>query len=399
MKYNFDQRIDRHNTFSTKWDGADVFGPPTGDVLKVDENTISVWTADMDFACPDSIREEIQKVVDRNLYGYSAVRANNASMKPYFDAIAGWFKRHYDWEIAHEDMTYSYGTVNAIKNAIQAFSEEGDGILITQPVYSPFMLAITSTKRKVVNSSLINNDGYYTVDFEDFEKKAADPKTKLFVLCNPHNPVGRVWTADELKRMYDICTRHNVIVAADEIHGELIRKGQRFFPLATLVDGENLITFTAPNKTFNVADLAATTVVITNPELKAKFRETLGFINPNIFTIAATIGAYNGGEEWLEQVRDYIDGNIDWIMDFVAEKMPRLKVARPEGTYIMWMDFRGYGLTPDEVNKKIAQECNVVLERGEFFGEEGTGFQRICVPVSRCLIQEIFERFYQAFEK
>lgn len=395
MIYDFDKRIDRRGTYSIQWDCTSVFQPGAEESGK---ELICLSTADMDFECADSIRQEIQKVVDRNLYGYSGVFQSVPAHKPYFDAITGWYERRHNWKIDPESIIYSAGTVLAIKNAILAFSEEGDGVLINPPIYSPFASTIEETKRKVVRSPLINTDGYYTVDFADFEEKAKDPSTKVFILCNPHNPTGRVWTKEELTRMYDICTANGVVVVTDEVHGELTRRDQTFHPLGALVDGQNLMACEAPNKTFNIADLKATSVIIPNPDLRKKFQDVIGFSMPTSFTIAATIGAYNGGEEWLEQVREYLDGTFDWIVSFVAENMPRLKLRRPEGSYILWMDFRGYGLTPDEVDDRILKKAGVVLARGESFDEEtGAGFQRICVPAPRAVIQEAFYRLKEVF--
>lgn len=397
MIYDFDKPVNRHNSYSMKWDGGAVYFP---EVAESGKEPICLFTADMDFQCADSIRQELQKVVDRNLYGYSGLAPDISACKPYYDAVTGWFRRKFDWEIDPETIVYSPGTVSAIEKAILAFTDRGDGVLINPPIYSPFAMSIETAKRKVVRSPLINTDGYYTIDFADFEAKAKDPATKLFLLCSPHNPTGRVWTKEELIRMYDICTANNVVVVTDEIHGDLVRLDQTFYPIAPLVDGKNLVCCTAANKTFNIADLKATNVIVTNPELRAKFQEKVGFSSPNIFTIAATIGAYNGGDEWLQQVRAYLDGTLDWIVNFTAEHMPRLKLRRPEGTYIQWMDFRGYGMTPDEVNDKILKETGVILERGELFDQEtGEGFQRICIPARRSLVQEAFYRFEEAFEK
>ena len=313
--------------------------------------------------------------------------------------MTGWFKRHYGWEIDPETIVYTPGTVNAVDIAIKTFSKEGEGVLINPPIYGPFAMSIEGAGRKVVRSPLINTGGYYTVDFAGFEEKAKDPNTKIFILCSPHNPTGRIWTPEELRRMYGICTANGVVVVTDEIHGDLIRKGETFHPMATVVDGKNLVSCTAANKTFNLADLKTTNVVIRDPEMRAQYSKSLGFTFPNIFTIAATIGAYNGGQEWLDQVRDYLDGTIDWVLDFVKEKMPRVKIRRPEGTYVLWMDFRGYGLTPDEVNDRILKKAGVVLERGEMFDQElGAGFQRICVPTQRAVIQECFRRMEEVFE-
>lgn len=399
MTYDFDRPVDRRGTYSMKWDGPSLMESFFPGIGECEKEPLCVFTADMDFQCAESIREELQKIVDRNLYGYTGLAPTAEVCKPYYDAVTGWFKRHYGWEIAPETIVYTPGTVNAVDIAIKTFSKEGEGVLINPPIYGPFAMSIEGAGRKVVRSPLINTGGYYTVDFADFEEKAKDPNTKIFILCSPHNPTGRIWTPEELRRMYGICTANGVVVVTDEIHGDLIRKGETFHPMATVVDGKNLVSCTAANKTFNLADLKTTNVVIRDPEMRAQYSKSLGFTFPNIFTIAATIGAYNGGQEWLDQVRDYLDGTIDWVLDFVKEKMPRVKIRRPEGTYVLWMDFRGYGLTPDEVNDRILKKAGVVLERGEMFDQElGAGFQRICVPTQRAVIQECFRRMEEVFE-
>lgn len=399
MTYDFDRPVDRRGTYSMKWDGPSLMESFFPGIGECEKEPLCVFTADMDFQCAESIREELQKIVDRNLYGYTGLAPTAEVCKPYYDAVTGWFKRHYGWEIAPETIVYTPGTVNAVDIAIKTFSKEGEGVLINPPIYGPFAMSIEGAGRKVVRSPLINTGGYYTVDFAGFEEKAKDPNTKIFILCSPHNPTGRIWTPEELRRMYGICTANGVVVVTDEIHGDLIRKGETFHPMATVVDGKNLVSCTAANKTFNLADLKTTNVVIRDPEMRAQYSKSLGFTFPNIFTIAATIGAYNGGQEWLDQVRDYLDGTIDWVLDFVKEKMPRVKIRRPEGTYVLWMDFRGYGLTPDEVNDRILKKAGVVLERGEMFDQElGAGFQRICVPTQRAVIQECFRRMEEVFE-
>ena len=399
MTYDFDRPVDRRGTYSMKWDGPSLMESFFPGIGECEKEPLCVFTADMDFQCAESIREELQKIVDRNLYGYTGLAPTAEVCKPYYDAVTGWFKRHYGWEIDPETIVYTPGTVNAVDIAIKTFPKEGEGVHINPPIYGPFAMSIEGAGRKVVRSPLINTGGYYTVDFAGFEEKAKDPNTKIFILCSPHNPTGRIWTPEELRRMYGICTANGVVVVTDEIHGDLIRKGETFHPMATVVDGKNLVSCTAANKTFNLADLKTTNVVIRDPEMRAQYSKSLGFTFPNIFTIAATIGAYNGGQEWLDQVRDYLDGTIDWVLDFVKEKMPRVKIRRPEGTYVLWMDFRGYGLTPDEVNDRILKKAGVVLERGEMFDQElGAGFQRICVPTQRAVIQECFRRMEEVFE-
>lgn len=396
MKYNFDEVVDRRNTFSMKWNAGELL-KSFGVTERFDKDTIPVFTADMDFRCAKPIQDALQKVVDHNIYGYTHHTA--CEHEEYFQVIINWFKENRQWEIKPEEIIYVNGTVEAVKLAILAFTNEGEGVLINRPIYTPFTGKILETNRVVVNSSLVNNDGYYTVDFEDFEKKVADENTKLMILCHPHNPTGRIWTDNELKKMTELCKKNNVIIIADEIHGDLVRKGQAFHPLETVVDYDGIVTCTAVNKTFNLAGLHATNVIIKNSQLREKFQKTASVILPNIFTISAVIAAYTEGKEWLNQVNEYIDGNIDWVLSFLKERMPKVKCFRPEGTYIMWMDFQEYGLTAEEIHKKIYIDANVVLEGGLMFDpENGAGFERICVPTSRKVIQEVFERIASQFE-
>ena len=393
MKYNFDEVIDRRGTFSLKWDGGKLL-TQFGLTSRFDEDTIPVFVADMDFACPQPVIEALHKVVDHRMYGYSA----HFCEPEYFNALQRWFKTRNDWEINPEEIIYVNGTVEAVRVSIKAFTAEGDGVIIQRPVYGPFTSSILETRRTVVNNQLINHAGYYTIDFEDFEAKARDPKNKLFILCHPHNPTGRVWTVAELTRLADICRRHGVIIVADEIHGDILRQGQAFHPIATVTDASQIVALTAINKTFNTAGLHCSNAIIKNPELRKQYQAALGFTTPTPFAIAALIAAYNAGSEWLEQVNQYIDGNIDWLLGFLKEKMPMVRCVRPEGTYILWMDFRAYGLTAEEIHERIYTRANVILEGGRLFDpEQGDGFERICVPTRRALLQEAMQRIAAEF--
>ncbi len=396
MKYNFDQPVQRRGTNSAKWDAGKLL-VAMGIAPYADENTLPLFTADMDFQCPPSVKEEIQKVVDHNLYGYTTT---HPSFNPgYYQAVAGWFARRHGWQVSPEEIWYVDGTVTAIRHGLLAFSNPGDGVLINRPIYTPFTRTILATGRQVVNSQLINNNGYYTIDFADFEQKAALPTTKCFILCNPHNPTGRIWSDEDLVKMYEICAKNQVVIIADEIHGDLIRQSSVFHPLATLVDGQWLVTCTAANKTFNLAGLKATNVVIQNKELFQKYAAQTGIIFPSPVTLAATVGAYNGGEEWLEELKTYLDGNVDWVLEFCREHLPKMKCTRPEATYILWMDFRGYGLSAEEIRKKIYVDANVVLEGGSMFDpDQGAGFERICLSTRREIVREAFERIAKQFE-
>lgn len=398
MQYNFDEVIDRHGTYSMKWDYP-KFLQTFGVTERFDADTIPIHTADMDFRCAKPIQDAVTALAQHNIYGYTAAFAESCGMK-YYDAVTGWYARRYHWKVDASEVIYVNGTIEAIKIAIRTFTEPGDGVLLNRPIYSPFTSSIEGLGRVVVNSPLKEEGdcGHYVVDYEDFERKAADPKTKLFLLCHPHNPTGRIWTDEELRRMAGICRKHNVLMLSDEVHCDLIRKGNDFHPLPTVVGPEGVITCTALNKTFNLAGLQATNVVIQDKDLHDRYFAN-AFIVPNPFTLVATIAAYNEGEEWLEQVKTYLDENIDWVLNFLREKMPKVRCYRPEGTYILWLDFRAYGLSAEEIHKKIYIDANVVLEGGLTFDpENGAGFERVCVPTRRALLQQAFERIAKQFE-
>lgn len=390
MIYNFDEPIERRQTHSIKW--SSEFLISHGIIKKFDTETIPLFTADMDFQSPQEVISAFQGVVDRKIYGYSSHETDPA----YFQAIVDWFKRRNNWEISREEIIYTNGTVEAVKLAVLAFSKKEDGIIIQRPVYKPFSKIIERTGRNIVNNQLINDGGYYKIDFEDLEKKAKN--SKVLILCNPHNPVGRVWTKSELLKISEICKRNGVIIVADEIHGDILREGIKFYPIASIADASNIISCTAINKTFNLAGIQCTNVIIKEPELRKSFSETAGHILPTPFAISGLIAAYNEGEEWLNQVNQYITSNIDWAIDFLKNNMPKVKVSRPEGTYMLWMDFSKYGLSPDEIKDKIYNKANVILQSGtDFDPDKGQGFERICLPCPKILLKKALERIASEF--
>lgn len=376
-----------------KWDGGDMI-KAFGLTERYDEDTIPLFTADMDLPVPQPLVDALHKTVDHRIFGYSVFPDE------YYQAIQHWFEKRHGWKIAKEEIVYSPGTVHALNVAVKAHTSPGDGIIIQRPVYPPFTSAIEGNGRKVVNNAMIKGeDGQYTIDFDDFEEKAKDEKTTMFVLCHPHNPTGRVFTKEELARMAEICHRHEVVMVADEIHGDLVRKGQVFIPMAKATGyTDKLITFTAINKTFNVAGLHCTNVIITDEDLRAAFATEMGMQLPSPFAVSALISVYHDGEDWLEQLKDYVDGTMQMVKDFMAEHMPELKVVIPEGTYVMWLDFGAYNLSAEEIHDRIFNKANVLLEDGNMFGEEGEMYQRICIPSPRPLIQEAIERIAREFE-
>lgn len=393
MKYNFDKIVNRRGTYSLKWDGGDII-KKMGLTKRYDEETLPLFTADMDLPVPQPLLDALHKVVDHKIFGYTIFPDE------YYQAIQHWFKKRHNWEIKKDQIIYSPGTVHALNVAVRAFTEPGDGVIIQRPVYPPFTSAVTGNGRKVLNNALIcDAEGYYSIDFKDFEEKAQQENTKMFLLCHPHNPTGRVFTQEELNKLADICAANHVLIVADEIHGDIIRRNQTFIPIAKAAESDaHIITCTAINKTFNVAGLHCTNVIIPNPELRKRFSKINGKSAISPFMIAALISVYNEGEEWLEQVNDYIDGTMEWVQQFLAERMPKVKVRIPEGTYLMWMDFSGYGLTQKEVHERIYNNANVLLEDGRMFGEEGLPYQRVCIPSPRPIIKEAFERIAREFD-
>lgn len=393
MKYNFDEMVNRRNTYSLKWDGGDLI-KQVGLTERYDNETIPLFTADMDLPVPQPLIDALHKTVEHRIFGYSVFPVE------YYESIQQWFQKRHNWTIKREEIVYSPGTVHALNVAVKALTNLGDGVIIQRPVYPPFTAAVEGNGRIVRNNAMkCDSDGYYTIDFEDFEAKAKEEKTKMFILCNPHNPTGRIFTKEELKKLSDICAENGVIIVADEIHGDLIRKNQTFIPIAKVVNNtDHIITCTAINKTFNVAGLHCTNVIIPNTKIRNTFSEAMGMQLPSPFMVSALIAVYNEGEDWLEQLNQYIDDTMDYVKNFLAENLPTVKVNIPEGTYVMWMDFRGYGLSSKEVHDRIYNKANVLLEDGEMFGEEGEGYQRICIPSPRPIIKEALERIALEFQ-
>jgi cystathionine beta-lyase len=394
MKYDFDNIINRKGTNSIKWDAGDLL-KKFGITERFDDDSISLFVADMDFQCPQPVLDALHKRVDQMMFGYST----HVTTDEYNEAVQSWFKRRHNWDIPAESIVYCPGTVYALHMLIRSFTKEGDGIIIQRPVYRPFMTSVEENGRKVVSNSLIETDGYYSIDFEDLEAKAKDANNTMMILCSPHNPVGRVWTKEELIKMAEICLSNDVVLIADEIHGDLIRKDQTHYPLCNLVNDDRIISCTAINKTFNTAGLHCSNIIVNNEEMRKRFMKELGMKMPSPFSISALIAAYNEGEDWLRQVNEYIDGNLQFLKEFLDEHMPLVKYRIPEGTYIAWLDFRSYGLSSEEVHDRIYNKANVVLEDGELFGPEGTGFQRICIPSPRALIKEALERIHEQFKE
>ena len=390
MQYDFDTPIDRTHTWSIKHD----FKKENG---KADD-ILPLWVADMDFRSPDSVVEALKKAVDHGIFGYS--RADES----YFDAVAAWYQKRHHLTLQPEWMTCTPGIVFALSIAVRAFTQEGDAVLIQPPVYHPFSRAILRNKRTLVENPLVLKDGHYEMDLEDLEQKVLDEHVKLMILCNPHNPVGRVWTREELTALADICLRHHVYVISDEIHGDFVWRGHEQTPYASISEEACLHSMmcTAPSKTFNLAGMATSNLFIPDPEMRRKFRSELldvGQENMNRLGLFACRAAYEGGGEWLDQLIGYLAGNLALVRDFCKNRVPQIQLIEPEGTYLAWLDCRELGMTDDELMAFFSDEAKVWLDPGTHSGEQGSGFMRFNLGSSRSVIAQALDQIEAAWKK
>lgn len=390
MQYDFDTPIDRTHTWSIKHD----FKKENG---KADD-ILPLWVADMDFRSPDSVVEALKKAVDHGIFGYS--RADES----YFDAVAAWYQKRHHLTLQPEWMTCTPGIVFALSIAVRAFTQEGDAVLIQPPVYHPFSRAILRNNRTLVENPLVLKDGHYEMDLEDLEQKVLDEHVKLMILCNPHNPVGRVWTREELTALADICLRHHVYVISDEIHGDFVWQGHEQTPYASISEEACLHSMmcTAPSKTFNLAGMATSNLFIPDPEMRRKFRSELldvGQENMNRLGLFACRAAYEGGGEWLDQLIGYLAGNLALVRDFCKNRVPQIQLVEPEGTYLAWLDCRELGMTDDELMAFFSDEAKVWLDPGTHSGEQGSGFMRFNLGSSRSVIVQALDQIEAAWKK
>jgi len=380
MKYNFDKIIDRSNSYSIKYEPS-WRGKPA-DVLPL-------WVADMDFASPPCVQKAIIRRAKHGIYGYSEPDA------AYFDITRKWFENRFNWPIRRDWLTITPGVVTALYIAVRSLTEPGDGIVIQQPVYYPFESSIKKTGRQLLVNELVYSDGRYSIDFQDFEEKIK--QAKMFILCNPHNPVGRVWKTDELTRMGEICLRHNVTVIADEIHEDFIFPGHKHIVFAALnQDFANItVTCTAPSKTFNLAGLMSANIYISNKDLREKFKEEYarcGLSQPGVMGLIACKAAYQDGADWLEQLIDYLCGNILFLKTYLSKHIPKIKLIEPEGTYLAWLDCNALEIPAQKLDNVITQKGKLWLSSGLSFGKGGNGFERINLACPRSVLNNALER-------
>ncbi len=382
---DFDQIINRRNTRCLKYDFAARRGYP--------EDILPLWVADMDFKTSSYVEDTLSELVRHNIYGYSNTQPGDG----FFEAVSGWMERHHGWKVDPLWHVKSPGVCFAIASAIRALTEPGDSVIIQQPVYYPFSSLIRHNGRKIVSSDLVRDaEGHYSMDYDDFEQKVIRHDVKLFILCNPHNPVGRVWTKEELQRIGRICAAHGVIVFSDEIHFDFVWEGEHnVFQEIDPAFREFTVTATSPSKTFNLAGLQQSNIFIPNISLKRRFTEEInrtGYDEPTIFGIAAAQAVYENGDTWYESMKAYVEKNICFADEFVREHLPGVSMKKPEGTYLIWLDFSGTGMTTAELDDMIIQKAKLWLDSGAIFGKAGEGFQRINTACPQSILREALER-------
>lgn len=390
MPVDFDTVPNRRGTNCFKYDFAREMGMP--------EDVLPLWVADMDFPTAPAVLERLHALAEHGIFGYTGVK------DAYFSAVHNWYAQRFGWETQRSWLVTTPGVVFAIAIAIRAFTQKGDAILIQQPVYYPFADKVTENDRQLVVNPLILKNGRYEMDFADMERKIADNHVKMLLLCSPHNPVGRVWTKEELLRVGEICQKHGVLVVSDEIHADFTYAGHthRVFASVKSEFADFTITCTAPSKTFNLAGLQNSNIFIPNRQLRHAYKKELsacGCGGTNCMGMAACQAAYEAGADWLEQLKQYLAGNLAYIRQFLREKLPDIALVEPEGTYLVWLDLRKLGLTEQQQRQLIVQDAKLWLDTGTLFGQGGEGFERINIACPRATIEQAMQRLERAVHK
>ena len=388
MKFDFDTVVNRKNTNAIKYDLAKKRGKP--------EDAVSLWVADMDFPTAPCIQKAVAEKAAHGIWGYS--RPDNR----YYDALKKWYKERHNFEVQNEWVVNTPGVCFALATAVKAFTKEGESVLIQKPVYYPFFNIINSLQRKVVNSSLILKNNHYEIDFDDFERKIVQENVKMFILCSPHNPGGRVWTKQELQKISEICLAHNVLVVSDEIHSDITFGSNVHTVYGSLSEQalKNSIICTAPSKSFNLAGLQFSNIFIADEKLRKAFSKELdktGYDEPSVFGIVAATAAYSEGADWFDSVKSYIWENILFAKKYIEENASQIKVLVPEGTYLLWLDFSKTGLSDSEINDRVLNKAKVWLDSGSMFGKEGEKFQRINCATPRIILEDALKRICSQF--
>jgi cysteine-S-conjugate beta-lyase len=385
---DFNRIIERRESGSAKWDDADaLFGA---------EDVLPMWVADMDFPAPQPVLDALHSRIGHGIFGYPASRRD-----AMLESVTGWLARRHGWVVEPEWLATTSGVVSGIHLSVQSFTEPGDEVIIQPPVYHPFFDCVRNHGRILVENPLLPENGSYRFDLEDLERKARS--AKLLILCSPHNPVGRVWSREELEGVADIARRNKLLVVSDEIHGDLIFRPHRLIPFGSLanIPPEKVVTFAAPSKTFNLAGLAASIAIIPDPVLRQRFvsnQKTLGVGKSNFLGLVALEAAYRHGEPWLEELLTYLEGNARYLAEYARREWPGIAVDIPEGTYLAWLDCRGLGMTEEELHDFFFKKARVALNRGSQFGREGRGFMRLNFGTPRALLDQGLERITQALK-
>lgn len=389
MKYDFESVIPRKGTGSTKWDHV---------TMRVSNpDALPLWVADSDFRCPEPVVEAVRRRAAHPIYGYAYVP------EEFYQVTADWLKKRHGWQVDQKWVLFCPGVVPALAMAVQVFTEPGDEVIIQRPVYHPFTNVVTESSRRVSSNSLVYRDGQYHIDFEDFERRAASPRAKVFLLCNPHNPVGRVWTEEELIRLVRICVRNRVLIVSDEIHADLVYPGYSHRVLAHVAFkwADQIITCHAPSKTFNIPGLAASSVIISDPRVRKRMEQALSAIHmnvPNAFAMEAYRAAYSQCEDYLEQQISYLQDNISYV-ETCLRQMPGIRLVRPQATYLLWLDCTGMGLKGEEVTGFFVEEAALAVNPGSLFGPEGECFVRMNIACPREILRQAMSQLKNAYEK